>query len=443
MFNKLSNVRKTVLSCEGIAFQKDGYGRKLEIIFSDIIDYVHANPALDNRSLIKSASGFKLLEESIQQRFGLKLTFIPSSYSLMSVLPMVLNKYHIFLNEILHGFNGIPSQETVLKGWEDEKGTVDSGKVVLGGVFSSYTHQLFINIYALVNELNLDASELTGILLHEIGHLFSNYEFSTRLESTNQVLAELSKHLKGDDYEKANYVYKNFLDLIGDTEDKDLITSGKTRVVIGMSVFKKYFNYVVSQWPIKKYNETSSEQTADAFSTRFGYGRQLINALDKIESKFGVQNNPVKMNQFNFIFNAMEVMIVLGFIAVPVLIPTLPVMVVSAICMGMCIYSFGDSSRDMTYDELKVRYLRIREQYVNILKNSDIPKEESDKIITDIYAMDQVIKSIKPFRSLFNSFSNFIFTENRNVKNDVETQRLLEQLAHNDLFIEANKFKTI
>lgn len=443
MLNLNTNARKVTLSCEGIAFQKDGYGKKLEIIFADIIDFVKANPALDNRSLVKSASGFKLLEESIQQRFGLKLAFIPSNHGLMAVLPMILNKYHIFLNELLHGFDGIPSQETVLKGWDNEKGTVDTAKVVLGGVFAKYTHQLFINIYQLVHELDMGPSELTAILLHEIGHLFSNYEFSTRLESTNQVLAELSKQLKGEEFDKADYVYKNFLNLIGDTEDKDLITSGKTRVVIGMLVFRKYFNYVISQWPLSKYDETSSEQTADAFSTRFGYGRQLVNALDKIESKFGTQNNPVLMNRLNFVFNAMEVMIVLGFIAVPVLIPTLPVALVSALCMGMCIYGMGDNFRDMTYDELKVRYVRIREQYVNLLKNSDISKEESDKIITDIYAMDEVIASIKPFRSLFNIFSNFIFSSNRDVKNDVELQRLLEKFAHNDLFIEASKFKTI
>jgi len=429
--------RAPKLAMEFIQVQKDNYGKELELLFQELIVFCNDNPTFNNKEIVKLCPQIKAIEKSVFDRFGLKISIIASDYTIMGVLPMIMNKYHVFLHESLHGFDGIAHQEAALKMWDGQTGWVDTSKAKVGGMFSSYTHQFFMNPIYMVRQCGTDAGEMTAILLHEVGHLFDNYEFSSRLESTNQVLAELTNAIKlGEDAKKTEYLYAKYLDLTNSQEDRDLLTSGKTRVVIGAELFRKHFNYMKSQLPNRKYDETSSEMSADLFASRFGYGRQLVNGLDKTV----IEGDKELISSINFTVNTIELMSLTAYIFIGLVGGPFVALGIAG-WMIFILNLSGTNNQDMTYDVLKDRYLRVRQHYVQMLKNSGIDREEAQKIINDIYVIDDLVKNIKPFRSIFKSMADFIFPSHRDAKNDIAVQRLLESLAHNDLFLKAAELK--
>jgi hypothetical protein len=198
------------LATEFISHQESSLGTKFDIIFQNIIDeFNKLGKDVKGSTIYKSIPGLKLLEDTVFNRFGIKVKFVHSGQTYMAVLPMMVNKFHIFLNDVLHGFKGIKEQETILKGWEGQKGYVDLENAKVSGVFSTYDHLLFMNLPLLIGTVKLNAKELAAILTHEIGHLFNTYEFANRIERTNEVLLNLSNELKdNNDVKKILFVDK-------------------------------------------------------------------------------------------------------------------------------------------------------------------------------------------------------------------------------------------
>ena len=103
----------------------------------------------------------------------------------------------------------ILDQAKLIKKAKDAVGTVDLANAKVGGIFSEYQHTLWLDVVGNLTVLKLSVPEITAILLHELGHAFTYYELSDRLESTNQVLANLSREVRGgNNDEKRHFILK-------------------------------------------------------------------------------------------------------------------------------------------------------------------------------------------------------------------------------------------
>ena len=442
MFSKLR------IAQEYIAVQQPESVSQVKILFEGILEKLDQHKDLSGSKLLAAIPEFKMLEEFTEKRFGIGMLFVHSNTIPMGVLPLFLNKHHIFLDSYFHGFNGLDHQEVLLKSWDKQKGTVDLKNAKVGGIFSTYKHRFFINIRFFAKTIGLTASEFTAVYLHEIGHLFNNFEFSNRTEYTNTLMANLAQELKvGTDKKKLEYIYKEYIELVGATEDKDLLTNGESRVVIGNKAFSNYFKYIKSQWPNSKYAETNSEASADLFAARFGYGRDLNNALYKITggstvagNKGGIGYDQATLSMIGNVLDGITVGIPLAAIAVSLTAGA----IVSACGLGLFlmlnIYGSGSNNKDMTYDDLKDRYLRIRQQLVEILKDSDLPQSEVKNMLEAIYSADKIIKSVAIYKPMLAKIADVLFTSHRRADNDIKLQRLLEEMAHNNLFVKSAEF---
>lgn len=431
---------KRRVSLELIDAQNDDWGKHAEIACEAIIAHVNKESMTDGKRLIKTIPEIKLLADMIFKRFGIRVEFIHSSTGVMGVLPMILNKYHVFLNKVLHGFEGINSQEAILSGWQDRKGSIDLKKAKVSGIFSEYTHQFFINLPFIVKNLNFTASEMVGCMLHEIGHLFNNYEYSDRLESTNVILAQLSTELKNNtDSKKIDYVFKQYLD-ITQQEKIDIDIHNSNRIILGGQLVANYFSYVKSQWPVAKYDETGSEVAADAFASRFGYGKEIVIALDKIERLYGMHRSKITLGIAGGIYDIINLGIPLALSLTLLSLGAIPVGLLWLGITGLALYGSGADLKDMTYDDLKDRYIRIRQQCVQMLKDSDVDPKTAKDLLEQIYAMDAVIKSTGYFKPMTAKISNLVFSRHRQANDSIQLQRMLEELAHNDLFIRSAEF---
>jgi hypothetical protein len=441
---QLANLR---VAQEEINFQRDNFGKKIEIILQGIQTYVESNPNITHAGLEKDTEFVKLLKDLIFDRLGLQIDFraTGSSQDFATIVPFALhphplNNWWVDPKELDEGEYLAAKQRT--ESLYDKKGTIDLTRAKVGGVFSTVVFPVYFDLVAIFKHKILLVPELVAILLHELGHIFTYLEYSDRLEATNQVMAELAHVVKDNkDPKQREYLIKE----IGENlklspEQTEAILTSTTRQVLGYRLFEATVGAIRSQMPNAIYNQTSSEQLADNFAARFGYGREAIVALEKIMESY-------KPGLFLWILYSIYRIwsfgrTILMIMAAPYLM--LPVIVtIYVVAMLLNLVFAGTANRDWTYDDLKIRYKRIRDQTVELINQLDLPPDELKKLIGDLQAMDDIIKKTERVKGIYDKIKDFLFAKHRNAANEMAIQELLEELVHNDLFVKSAEFKLL
>jgi len=437
---------KQSIAIEVIDFQDNSFGIKLEAIVSKLKESLDKKvyktvTDLENSSELSELAGL------IFARLGISVKFVTNN-ALAAILPFYSNKHHIFIDKFFRGNFSIEDQDKLLKDANNKKGTVDLKHAKVGGIFSEYKHNLYMNFNDLFYVINLNPTEVTAIMLHELGHAFYACEYSDRIESINQVLANVAKELNPKKKEKdLTYIFKE-LKTINDKiteEDVDIIVNGN-RVIAGYKWFKAIIDSdkinIASQMNNDKYDQSSFEQLADGFASRFSYGKSLIIALDKIHSKHG---SAATSTSLYVISQMLETAYLILMIVAPLVLisSSFPLAVMLGVLNIFTFYTLGDSGKDLTYDALKDRYKRVRNEYISFIKDAGLPDNEIKDALQAIYAIDAVMNDTRKYISIINKISNFIFPSNRKARNAIEEQQLLESMANNELFLKAAELKTI
>jgi hypothetical protein len=313
---------------------------------------------------------------------------------------------------------------------------VDLAKAVIKGDASKYEHEVYYNLKVL-GKLNLTAQELTAILLHELGHAFTTFEYFYLLESGNIALLNIIEGQKSKDTKKIKYG----IDILCRGPDckvtEEELLNGT--MAVGLIAYLKYFNEIRSQMPNMRYDETSSENAADMFVSRFGYYKHIVSGLDKVYGTYG-HYNIGKYEDLSWLFYLIIIALLIGFSGVLSFI--LFYILISAIMFGL-----GDSINYKAYDDPKVRFIRIKQQAIENLKNKNISNELAKEIINEIDKIDAILSKVpthKPITiAVVNSINKLIFSGIRDREFYYTVQRNLEELAYNELFVSSATLKTI
>ncbi len=446
---------KNIIAMEVIDYQDGNFGNELETAVSKIYDKIRggvtdtATTGNDTNSTVNVTianigENLAEIEKLVKNRFGFQIKLIHNS-ELAAVLPFYPNKNHIFINEYFRGNFTIDDQEKILKKMTDKKGTINLEKAKVGGVFTEYENQLFINFNSLIKVFNLSSGEITAVILHELGHIFYALEYSNRLESTNQVLANIAAEIGSKKKNKdLVYIYKE-LKSVNDKvteEDVDQMVNGGG-IIPGYKWFKNIIQTVETQMKNKKYDETSFEQMADNFASRFKYGRELVTGLDKLHLTFGSDEKSLPI----YLFSELISLMAFAAFATFTLVFFSGGAIFAGILFGLITFltfrGSGDDIKDYTYDQLKVRYNRIRHQYIERLKVLSLPDKVTKVLINQIQEIDEIMDETSKRKYLLTRIANAIFTNARNASNSIDEQILLEDLAHNDLFLKSAELKTL
>lgn len=437
MSNILSRPFKDAVALEMIDFQSDNFGINLEQKISEIADRITSGrDGVDDLYID--------VENIIFKRLGIKILLITNS-EIAAVLPFFPNKNHIFIDKYYRGNFNIEDQDKLLEVSNNKKGFVDIEKAKVGGLFSEYRSNVYINFKFLVKDLKINNAEITAILLHELGHIFYALEYSDRLESSNQILTSIAKDIISKKTNKdLTYIYKE-LKSINDNvtpEDIDKIINGN-KIISGYHWFKNLIGVVETQLRNGKYDETSFEQMADNFVSRFGYGRSLITGLDKLHTMF---EDPAKFKSLYLFYNITSTFQ----FAIGVLISTIAIVsglyllgVILSISLISILRFSGEDFKNYTYDDLKIRYKRVRQQLIEALKNLKLNEKDTKELIMQIEDIDKVMDNTYSNKYILEKIANVIFKKSKDAKTSIEEQQILEDLANNDLFLMASKFKTL
>lgn len=429
-------------SLETIDFQKDNFGGDIEALVTVLLDEVKSGTSASQ--LMKSQT-LRDLEVLIKKRLGLSVSIITNS-DLASVLPFYSNKNHIFINKYWRGNFDIKDQTKFLKENVSRQGTVDLAKAKVGGIFAEYKVTVNINFHALAESIQLTPAEITGVILHELGHAFGVCEYSDRLESINIALSNIAFSVINKKEKDLKYVYrelKSVNDKVTEADVNELFS--ENRVVAGAKWFNVIIGTVRSNLGNDAYDRTGFEYLADSFVTRFGYGKQTVVALDKLHRFTGDPAKSASLNQTLQVFALLNFIMLLAII-IGILcasITLIPVAAYFCLIFGLIFFASGDGVRDMTYDDLKQRYIRVRNNIIERLKSKEIQGEEAKVLLDDIDMIDAMIKETYDTRTVWNKLSNIVFKTNRQASNSIQEQQLLEELASNSIFVQAAKFNYV
>lgn len=432
---------KLSIALETVDFQGKDFGDKILAIVA-AIEVKLRDGVIRTAKALAGDESIKSLEDLIFKYKGIRVKMVTDG-ELAAILPFYPNKNSIFLPSFFRGNFTIRDQQKIIDNAAGKTGTVDLKNARVGGLFSEGTSILYINFNVLFKTFAITAGEVTAFILHEIGHAFSSCEYSDRFTRTNQVLATASREIfKTSGKKNLEYVFKELKTINKDItiEEVDAIMNGD-RVVAGVKWHKFLIDTVITELKNDKYNDNSFEQLSDSFATRHGYGKEIITGLDKLYGKCGSVEKTGFIRGMSYVIDAI-ILIILPFCLLSMLavIPLLAIL--NAFALVWVLYSVGDSGRDGTYDELKQRYVRIRSEMIEFLKDPSISKQEASTVIEQIKIVDMSIASSKDYTPLSRSISNFIFSSNRNAKNDIEYQKGLEAMVSNDLFLMSAQFKT-
>ena len=435
------NRPRNIISLEMIDYQDDKFGIKMEAILTELHQKMKDRIYKGNKD-VRDSVELKQLKDVIFHRLGIKVKIITNSI-LAAVLPFYPTTHHIFLHEFWRGNVDIPDQDKLIKEANNKVGFVDLKKAQLGGVFSDYENTLYMNFSELFFQFNLTVQETVAVMLHELGHVFVACEYSDRLNTNNQILAQIAKDLSKNKKEKnVSYIFKNLKHINEEiTEgDVDKIVNG-TKIVAGYAWFKVVMGSVNQQLKESKYDQTSFEQLADNFAARFQYGRPLITGLDKITIEYLSPERVRGARIFSMLMNAISFLYMTAGIVGTVVTGMFPLTLLLLFFLWLILLMSGEKNKDYTYDELRIRYARIRNEYVGMIKHMNLAdediKSQVKEILDNIQVIDGIVEDVEQYKTIFNILGNLFFKSNRDAASSIKEQQLLESLAFNDVFIKS------
>jgi hypothetical protein len=284
------------------------------------------------------------------------------------------------------------------------------------------------------DRLKLTDEEYAAITLHEIGHVFTQFEYLDRTMVTNQVLAANAVVLNHKDAtaEEKKIVFSKSIKLIEANEkyisDLEKAKSDTEITIIYLDAARERAN---SQMELASYTTISSEQLADQFAIRHGDGKHLGSGLNKlIMSGRPSSATIITANSLLYIVIALygSVLGIVGAIAAPLLFIALMVSV--------------NSNEAYVYDDNFTRFKRMKHDLINSIKSNNLSDKDAKKLLEDIEIIENYMNQHKDTLGFYDTISYLLKPSFRRNHDYAELQKKLEVMSANDLFVQAVKLKT-
>lgn len=400
---------------EAIQVQSDMLFKELTIAFQRIRDE-------------KAYKGKALKEIDVPgivfKRTGIKLNFtIEDSSDLNAYVhiptvdknnPLVYNYFKPYLGS--DDFDGLIKNKKL----DQVVGWVDLAHGRLGGVYSQVTHKAVV-LRGMFESRLMAAEEIAAVMLHELGHLLTYYEFLGHILTTNILLhAATQQFFKSDDkLRKVRIVHETCKALNVEVDDVESLVQCTDKDVFQTVIVRKKILNTRSSLGTPIYDLTMTEALADQFAVRMGAGRALATGLDTIMRHFG-GGSSYRTTAGHVIATVFNVVM---FIAL------------SAMTFGLFLLILFINPAAKTYDPPEARLRRIRNEMVVTLKSPKVSKEAKADMLVDLAAVDKLLKQVDDKRGLIELFYTSVLPSGRTQYQQLKFQVELEHLVNNDLFL--------
>lgn len=310
------------------------------------------------------------------------------------------------------------------------EGEVDLKESRVSGAFTKIPIDIFLT-RALLIDRRYTAAELAAILLHELGHVFTYFEFLPHAVTTNQVLQAVSAAVLATDDRKLKIqlITEGEKALGVKLEKREDLADAKNESTIQVVFLESVVNKSRSSTDSNYYDLSSWEFLSDQFATRHGAGRDLATALNKMQKSW---HSPSHISTPTFL--------ILECLKAVLVTTALFSGFATGAALTVLIIGFATAgARD--YDDPEARTKRIRNQLVEALKDRKLNKGVAERLLKDLEAIDAVMEQLNDKVTLVEFIWRNILPRNRRSVRQLKMQQELEQLASNALFEKAANFK--
>jgi hypothetical protein len=421
---------------ESIQFQSDEFARALISQCGKILTFKSGRDAQTSKEV-------KELDKLIFDSTGIlaKLHFDTTKPPCVNI--PFLNPNNILHQDLINDFVSA-SYDEVIKLLEKPNmdAFIDLKKSRIGGYYSTIKFDIYAG-FKFLSGLKFTAEELAAVILHELGHAFVLFEMLDRSVRTNQILAAT---VKASSDNPTGDLLKQRIVMIGTkskfTDEQITALQNASSPAARQVLVLSYRNNepIRNDLGSTNYHHTTYEALADNFVARHNLGRHLVSALERISIHFGLPEYHKSIRIILGVIDISNTMIMIAggifFLATGGLSNILTGVFLLGM-FGITILASGDNHRDFTYDDLDVRYKRIREQTIVYLKNKQLDAEEIKRCLDDLEFFDSALKKVGSSQGVITKIANMVLPGARKESKAIELQRDLEALAANDLFAKA------
>lgn len=423
------------VALEMVEFQDHSFHEKLSELYEEL-------KKVGSRNMEGSDAAIAI-EKAIFDRTGVQIEFTMNEGGAYC-MPPIMDKNSPLLSNYFREFYEHVTPLKMIKKAEDGliRGTIDLVHAKVTGAFSEIKCILNMPkswVGGRFGGREFSPSELSAITLHEVGHLFTGFEYLLHSVTTNQVLAGVARGLEqsNDPNERLIILTSAAHALKLDPKELEKLSQQSGSTMATLKILQEVARVAPSEIGTSIYDQNNWEQLADQFAARFGAQRDLITALDLIYRTSG----DIAMRSGGM-YVAMEILKVL------MLVGSIGLAVVGAIAAIMPFFVWFamflfDSPGPEEYDRVGVRLSRIRDQLVQQLKDRDLDKDMIARLKADVEAVDKIRETVKDKFSFISIALNFLFSDRRDRFAQEKLARELEALTANDLFVKSAELKTM
>lgn len=425
---------------ESIHFQSLGFFRELVAIFEEIRE-----EQLGEEDDAPNAALYGMFTGAIKNHTGMNVAIGLDGVEFCVDIPEI-NRNNILINSSVKIFAGSNTGFQLISAASDlvARGGVNlkTGKVT--GVFAEVSTTLHIPV-DFVRDHKYTSEELAAFVLHEVGHLYTYYEFMSRTLVTNQVLAGLSKVLDGsgatEQREHGLMLAKKALGLealdakaLAESTDKTTVETVVITQVAAKSKHELGENiYDLSTW----------EYLSDEYVARQGAGRHLVTGMDKLHRS---NNNISFRSTVGYVtMEALKLGLFLGNLALATAVVgggAVHLGGFAAITAPTMLALFAMDGVGAGHADLPgARFRRVRHQVVQALKDPELVKGDHRRLADDLQAIDQVLQYVNDRRQLVGVIWDAVNVFGYKGRDQKKLQQNLEELAANELFVHAAALK--
>ena len=402
-----------------IKYQGDSLTNDLANIIETLIDKKQFNQKGFEKSrfctIIKDRTGILLNPEIIE-----------SPMANAAILPPYINPNHSFFETFTRQIARNYFDEDFKKLTGDKKAWVDRKTGKVGGFYSEMPGTLYL--YTGLKD-SLDPLEIAAVILHEYGHGFNYFDGVNDRFHDMSIMSRAINEANGikDTYKRRDLITYAMKKVNIEVNDPDELTSIQMQDTdkVDELMWAMYIDGSVrpsETFGDKEYNWRANEQLADQFAVMHGAGPYLASGLRKIvDNPF----NKYTSSKGAFIFT--EILKTLWLCFPPT-------------ALFVLLFLYTDET-DLTYDELPKRIRLIRQNLVGEIDANFNNPQMTKRLKEDIEFIKSVEASIYERKTLYDYIQNAIVPRIRRLNKQTKKNTTIENLVHNDLFINAIQTK--
>lgn len=424
------------MSLESIYFQKTDF-------FDDLVLSINKLRQLDkslNNKIFFESKEFKDISYIIKKYTNLQVVFENDNQNACAYIPLINNNHVLFNNddkEIIRDWD-INVEEyinDIIKNVKKNivKGYVDFKHCKVDGIFKEFVNRIGINRNLFLDNTDYTDQEISAIILHELGHIFTFFEYSSRLITTNQALSLTMKCVdKNISKDKKEIIFMSITDNKLTKDELETLVKTNSTQTAAVIILGAKIRDCESELGVNLYDYTSAEYLADQFATRLGAGQYLVTGIDKLSRHYKTLGR---------VFNSVWY----GGWSLYFIISLTPASIVSIsiIYLFLLIIKVLSNTKANKYDDDYNRYTRIRLQNTEALKNRDLTTEEKNFYLKQNEIIENVISNYNDNKGFIDTLSYWVKPGYRKAHDFEVLQKNLERLAGNKLFDKAAKLSTL